>query len=243
MQLLTVLVKVFFIIPSSALHVILGGDEVNLVLEAGIRELGAVFEVGMPGGNNATAGGALEVGVFAVVMSMLRTEAPPTGLPQQALFTTVVGLLLVALEAVGEGWQALSSFAQHSAAHDHGIGVRHIVRRFLGGMDGRDRHGGRSGRSLLVEVRDEAGADGCMCQATLDVKQLTLNATLVILYLCATPFEPFELVNIGAVPVDVSDYSRVAKGNNCIVDKLECSVGRVEDGVVHVLGTRASEIW
>ena len=77
---------------------------------------------------------------------------------------------------------------------------------------------------------------------TLDVEQLTLNVMLVILYLCATPLEPFELVNIGAVPVDVSNHPRVAKGNDYIINKFKHSVGRVENGVVRVLGTRASKV-
>ena len=161
-QLLT-LVQVLIVIPGGALHVILSGDKVELVLEAGIGELGAAFEVGVPSGDDAAAGSTLKVGVLAVVVSMLCTEAPPTGLPQWTLFVAVVRLLLVALEAVWEGQQAPSSFAQHSVAHNHGIGVRHVIRRPLGGVDGRDRHGGGSGRSLLVEVRDEVGVNGCMC--------------------------------------------------------------------------------
>ena len=241
MQLLT-LVQVRIVVPGSALHVVLGGDEVELVLKAGIRELRAALEVGVPGGDDAAASGALEVGVFAVVVSMLRTEAPPTCLPQGTFFTAVVGLLLVALEAVWEGWQAPSSFAQHSAAHNRGIGVRLVVGWSLGGVDGRDRHGRRSGRSLLVEVGGKAGADSCMRQTTLHIEQLTLDATLVVLYLRATPLEPFKLVDIGAISVNVSDYPRVAKGNDCVIDAFKCSVGRVKDGMVRILGTRTSEI-
>ena len=122
-----------------------------------------MLEVGVPGGDDAAASGALEVGVFTVIVSMLCAEAPPTCLPQGTFFAAVVGLLLVALEAVWEGWQAPSSFAQHSAAHDRGISVRRIVWGSLGSMNGRNGHGGRSGRSLLVEVRGKAGANSCMC--------------------------------------------------------------------------------
>ena len=134
------MVQVRVIVPSRALHVVLGGDEVKLILEAGIGELGAAFEVGVPGGDDAAAGGASEVGILAVIVSMLRTEAPPTCLPQGIFFVAVVGLLLIALEAIWEGWQPPSSFAQHGAAHNRGISVRRVVGRPLGGMDGRDRH-------------------------------------------------------------------------------------------------------
>ena len=170
MQLLTILVKVQVVVPSSALHVVLGGDEVKLVLEARIGEFGAAFEVGMPGGDDAAASGALEVGVFTIVVSMLRTEAPPTCLPQGTFFVAVVRLLLVALEAIWEGWQAPSSFAQHSVAHNRGISVRHVIGWSLGGVDGRDRHGRRSSGSLLVEVRGEASANGCVGQVALYIE-------------------------------------------------------------------------
>jgi hypothetical protein len=198
----------------------------------------------VPSGDNAAASGALVVRVFTVVVGVLRAEAPPAGLPEGALVATVVGLLLVTFEAIGEGWLAPSSLAQYGAACDCDISVHIfiIIWRSLSGVNGGDRHGGWSGGACFVQVREESGTDGGMGKAALHIEQLTLDATLVVLYLRATPLEPFKLVNIGAVPMDVSYDSRVSKIDDSVVNALKCCVGGVEDAVIRIFRTRTSEI-
>ena len=53
-------------------------------------------------GDDAPTLGALVMGVLAFIVRVLSAEAPPTGFPQWALLLAVVGLHLIALEAVGE---------------------------------------------------------------------------------------------------------------------------------------------
>ena len=60
----------------------------------------------MPSGDDATTLCALIVGIFAVVVGVLGTEAPPAGLPERTLFMRMVGVIFVALKTIWEGWLA-----------------------------------------------------------------------------------------------------------------------------------------
>ena len=151
----------------------------------------------MPSGDDAATSGALVVGVFTVIVGVLSTETPPTSFPEGALVATVVGLLFIALEAIGEGWLALSSFAQYRTARNCDVSVwLIIIRGSLSGADGGNGHGGWSGGATLVKVGEESSANGGMGKTALDIEQLTLGATFVVLYLRATPLETLELVNV-----------------------------------------------
>ena len=56
------------------------------------------------------------------------------------------------------------------------------------------------------------------------------------------PFVTVKQVSVRAQPIDVSDHTRVFKGDDCIVNKEAGSVRGVEDMVVCVLRTSASEV-
>jgi len=60
-------------------------------------------EVGVPEIDKAAISGARKIRGGAIVMSMLGTEAPATGLPKGAFFNNVTRSVVVALEAIWEG--------------------------------------------------------------------------------------------------------------------------------------------
>ena len=120
----------------------------------------------VPSGDDAMGGGASEVGFGAVVVAMLGIKAPAAGLPKGALCLTMVWLILVALEAVREAWFTSVSLPQDNMA-SKGIFSRFHIRWTLSSEDAGDSSWWGCSRAVVVEVRDEASADGSMGEATV----------------------------------------------------------------------------
>jgi hypothetical protein len=126
--------------------------------------------VGVPARKDAPLLGAAVVGVVAVVMGVVSAEAPVAELPERALLLWVVGVHLVALEAVREGGGlTMLALAQHKAL----IALRVVVIIFILQSFTSDETGngasGRGGRAALVKMGDEAGTNSGMGEATLSV--------------------------------------------------------------------------
>ena len=122
--------------------------------------------MGVPGGDDAAGGGTSEVGLGTIVMGVLGVKAPAAGLPEGAFRLTMVWLILVALETVGEVGFTSVSLPQDDVA-SKGVLSGFYVRRALGSKDTGNSSWWWCGRAAVAEVRDEAGADGGVGKATV----------------------------------------------------------------------------
>ena len=93
--------------------------------------------MGVPGGDDAAGGGTGEVGFGAVVVGVLGVEAPAAGLPEGALRLTMVWLVLVALETVGEAGFTSASLPQDNTRLE-GVFSRFHIWWTLGSEDAGD---------------------------------------------------------------------------------------------------------
>jgi hypothetical protein len=115
------------------------------------------------------------VGVVAVVVGVVDAETPVAQLPERALHFWVVGMRLIALEAVGVGG-GLTAFAlaQRKALTALRVVVAVLILGpFTGDETGEGASRGGSG-AALVKMGDKAGANGGMGETTLGVQKLTL---------------------------------------------------------------------
>ena len=122
--------------------------------------------MGVPGGDNTAGGGTGEVGLGAVVVGVLGVKAPAASLSEGAFRLTMVWLILVALETVGEAGFTSASLPQDDVASE-GVFSGLYVRRALGGEDVGNSSWWWCGRTTVAEVRDEASADGSVGKATV----------------------------------------------------------------------------
>ena len=142
--------------------------------------LGATMTImGVPGGDNAAGGGTSKVGLGAVVMGVLGIKAPMAGLPEGAFRLTMVWLVLVALEAVREAGFTSASLPQDNAASE-GVLSGFYIRWALGSEDTGDSSWWWCDGMMAAEVRDEAGADGSMGEATMGGQELVLHACGIV---------------------------------------------------------------
>ena len=135
--------------------------------------------MGVPGGDNAAGGGTGKVGFGAVVMGVLGVKAPAAGLPEGAFRLAMVWLVLVALETVGEAGFTSASLPQDNATSE-GVLSRFYIRWALGSEDTGDSSWWWCGRTMAAEVRDEAGADGGMGEATVGGQELVLHVCGIV---------------------------------------------------------------
>jgi hypothetical protein len=197
----------------------------------------------VPAGEDAPLLGAAVVGVVAIVVGVVDAEAPVAKLPERTLRFWMVGVRLVALEAVGVGG-GLTTFAlaQHKALVALCVLVIvFILRPFARDETGEGASRGGSG-AALVKMRDEAGTDGGMGKATLSIQKLTLKLLFVVLDDDLLPLAALSLIDVRAVPVDVSNDARVLEVSKGVIDKGAGSVGGVENVMVRVFRTRATEV-
>jgi hypothetical protein len=236
--------KLVLVLVSEVSHSCLTRPKWELVGEVGGGGLGANTPVvGVPTGKDAPLLGAAVVRVVAIVMGVVDAKAPVAELPERTLLLWMVGVHLVALEAIGEGGGLTAlALAQHKAL----VALRVIIVVFILGPFAGDETGEGasrgSGGATLVEMGDEAGVDGSMGETTLSVQKLTLKLLLIVLDGDLLPLAALSLVDIRAVPVDVSDDARVFEISKGLVDEGAGSVGGVKDVVVRVFGTRAIKI-
>jgi hypothetical protein len=218
--------------------------EGELIGEVGGRSFGADTPiVGVPARKDAPLLGAAMVGVIAVVVGVVDAKAPIAKLPERALRFWVVGVCLVALEAVGvRGGLTVLTFAQYRAL----VALCVIIVVFiLGPFAGNETGDGASrgsGRAALVEVGNKVGADGGMGEMTLGVQKLTLKLLLIVLDGDLLPLAALCLVNVRAVPMDISNDARVFEVSKGLVNKGAGGVGRMKNVVVHIFGTGAIEV-
>jgi hypothetical protein len=236
--------KLVLVFISKVGHPRLTRPEGELVGEVGGRGFGADTPVvGVPAGKDAPLLGAAMVGVVAIVMGVVDAETPVAQLPERTLRFWVVGVRLVALEAVGvRGGLTALMLAQRKAL----TALRVIVAVFILGPFAGDETGEGAGRrgggATLVEVRNKVGADGGMGKAALGIQKLTFKLLFIVLDSDLLPLAALHLVDIGAVPMDVSDDARVFEVSEGIVDESAGSVGGVENIVVRILGTGTTEV-
>jgi hypothetical protein len=183
------------------------------------------------------------VWVVTIVVGVVDAETPVAQLPKRTLHFGVVGVCLVALEAVGVGGGlTVLSFAQCKAlAALHVVVATFILGPFASDETGESVSRG-SGRVVLIEIGYEASADGSMGEAALGVQKLTFKLLLVVLNGNLLPLAALSLVDIRAVPMDVSNDARVLEVSKSLVDEGANSVGGVEDVVVRIFRTGAVEI-
>jgi hypothetical protein len=122
--------------------------------------------VGVPGGDDAAGGGTSEVGFGAVVMGVLGIKTPAAGLPEGALCLTVVWLVLVALETVGEAGFTSASLPQDDTGLE-GVFSRFYIWRALGSKDAGNSSRRWCGRMVVVKMGNEAGTNGSMGEAAV----------------------------------------------------------------------------
>jgi hypothetical protein len=133
-------------------------------------------------------------------------------------------------------------FTQYKAlAALHVVVIVFILRPFTGNETG-DGASRRGSGAALVKVGNKAGADGGMGETTLSVQKLTLKLLLIVLDGDLLPLAALSLIDVRAVPVDVSDDARVLEVSKSLVDKGTSGVGRMKNVVVRVFGTRAIEV-
>jgi hypothetical protein len=177
-------------------------------------------------------------------MGVVDTETPVTQLPEQVLLLWVVGVRLVALEAVGEGGGltalALTQYKTLVILHIVVV-VAFILWSFTGNETGKGT-GGRGSGAMLVEMGNKVGLNSSMGKTTLSIKKLTLKLLLVAFKGYLLPLAALHLVNIRAVPMDVSNDARVLEIGKGIVDEGAGSVRGMKNVVVCIFRTRAIEI-
>ena len=101
--------------------------------------------------DEAAVGAARVVGRGTLIMGMLGTEAPPTGLPQGAFFDCMPWLISAAPEAVQElGFGSMSSLAQNRVA------LQVVLSRFYIGWS----LSGEDVRDVLAARGKESGCGG-----------------------------------------------------------------------------------
>ena len=122
--------------------------------------------MGVPGGDDAAGGSTSEVGFRAIIMGVLGVKAPAAGLPEGAFRLTMVWLVLVALETVGEAGFTSASLPQDDAASE-GVLSGFYVRRALGSEDTGNSSWRWCGGTAVAEVRDEASTDSGVGKATV----------------------------------------------------------------------------
>jgi hypothetical protein len=218
--------------------------EGELIREVGGRGLGADTPVvGVPARKDAPFLGAAMVGVIAVVVGVIDAETPVAQLPEQTLRFRMVGVCLVALEAVRvRGGLTALMLAQCKAwTALHVVVVLFVLRPFAGNETG-EGASRRGGRATLVEMGDEAGANGGVGEAALGVQKLTFELLFAVLDGDFLPLAALSLIDVRAVPVDISDNARVLEVSKGIIDEGTGSVGGVENVVVRIFGTWAIEI-
>jgi hypothetical protein len=138
--------------------------------------------MGVPGGDDTAGGGTGEVGLGAVVVGVLGVKTPAASLPEGALRLTMVWLVLVALETVGEAGFTSASLSEDDAASER-VFSRFHIRWTLGSEDARDAGWRRCGRAVSVKMRDKTGADGGVGKATVGSQELVLCACNVVVQL------------------------------------------------------------
>jgi hypothetical protein len=203
--------KLVFVLVSKIGRSRLARPEGELVGEIGGRGLGADTPiVGVPARKDAPLLGAAVVGVIAIVMGVVDAKTPVAKLPEQTLRFWMVGVRLIALEAVrvGGGSTALALAQRKALTALHVVVVLFILRPFAGN-EAREVANSGGSRAALVEMGDKMSADGGMGEATLSIQKLTLKPLLIVLDGGPLPLAALSLIDIGAVPMDVSDDARV----------------------------------
>jgi hypothetical protein len=216
----------------------------ELIREVGGRGFGADMPIiGVPAREDAPLLGAVMVGVVAIVVGVVDVKTPVAKLPEQTLLLWVVGVRLVALEAVREGGGlTMLVFAQYKALVAlHVIVIVFVLWPFTSNETGKVMSR-RGGRAALVKMRDKVGTNHSMGEASLSVQKLTLKLLLTIFNGHLLPLAILHLIDVRPVPMDVSNDARVLKVSKCVVNKGASSVGGMEDVMVRVFRTRAIEI-
>jgi hypothetical protein len=177
------------------------------------------------------------------VVGVVDAETPVAQLPERALRFWVVGVRLVALEAVGVGG-GLTAFtlAQRKALTALRVVVAVLVLGPFTGDETGEAVGRGGGRATLVEMGSEAGANGGVGEAALSVQKLTFQLLFTILDSDLLPLAALSLIDVRAVPMDVSDNARVLEVSKGVVNEGASGVGGVEDVVVRIFRTRAIKV-
>ena len=102
--------------------------------------------------------------------------------------------------------------------------------------------GWRGGRSGVVKVGNEPGANCRVGQTSLNIEHLCLNFLGISVTILSLSGEPFELIYIAPIPVDISYHPWVSEASDRVVDEDTSSVGGVEDAVVCVFRPRAMDV-
>jgi hypothetical protein len=238
------LCKLVFILISKVSCPCFARPKYELVGEVSGGGLGADTPVvGMPARKNASLLGAAMVGVVTVVVGVVNAETPVAELPERALLLWVVGVHLVALEAVGErGGLTALAFAQYKVLVAlHVIVIVFILRPFTSNETGEVTNG-RGGGTALVKVRDKAGIDCGVGEASLGVEKLAFKLLFAVLDGYLLPLATLCLVDVRAVPMDVSDDTRVLEVSKGVINEGAGSVRGMKNVVVRIFRTRTIEI-
>jgi hypothetical protein len=216
----------------------------ELIGEVSGRGLGANAPVvGVPAREDAPLLGAAMVGVIAVVMGVVNAKAPIAKFPERTLRLWMVGVHLIALEAVGErGGLTVLVFAQYKALVAlHVVVIVFILRLFTGNETGEVTNG-RGGGMALVKVRDEAGMDCGVGEVSLGVEKLAFKLLFAVFNGHLLPLATLHLVDVRAVPMDISDDTRVLEVSKGVINEGVGSVRGMKNVVVHIFRTRTIEI-
>jgi hypothetical protein len=95
---------------------------------------------------------------------------------------------------------------------------------------------------MLVEMGDETGADGGVGEATLSIQKLALKLLFIVLDGDLLPLAALGMVDVQAIPMDVSNDARIFEISKGLINEGAGDVGRVENVMVRVFGTRAIEV-
>jgi hypothetical protein len=197
--------------------------------------------VGVLGGKDAPFLGAVVVGVLAVVVGVVNAEAPVAEFPKWTLLLWMVGVCLVALEAVGEG----GGLTALMLAQCNALAALLIIIIVLWSFSSDETREGRCRRgcgAAFVQMGNEAGVDGSMSKVAVGIDELAIDLVFVIIDGGFLMLAAVQLVNVGVEPVDISNNSRVFEVSESLVDECASGMGGMEQVVVHVFQTWVIEV-
>ena len=193
-------------------------------------------------GNSTILSVALFMGTIAIIVCVLSAKTPVARLPEGTLLLNVVGMRLVAFEAIREFGLASSTLLAQNSVTLKTVFTFLDVRWSLSSENAGDVDGISGGRANAVKVGNKSGANGSVSKVAFHYIEFALGVALPFVELDLLALYRLKLALTCLIPINISNNPRILEIYDGVVDEKAGGGGWMEDIEVIIFDPRMIEI-